>query len=381
MNDRLFLLGILLSFFCFSCGKQGKEESEVSKNILENLAVTFDTVGVDMGEEVLMAGAYENFALSPDASRIFFEYGENTEIHEIDLYQMRLVKRHALADDGPDRAPSYVKGFQLVPEYQFFMFSSVIAGIYDLNGKKVEAITNRLSEIPGLESLREITFITHAWISPDRSKLMVIPYKHGEWLLKLAVIDLAAKTGKVYSLPALDVTQDYQVNWEEDGMLYSAGDMIESYWINDQLAIASSSTADFYLFDWKSDSLRLIENEPRVLPNMKKGTVPVVASMDEWTEVSKKLGKMVNYKELLFDSSRQLYFRLATQNANYNADHKRLGEEVWLLSYDLNFKLTGEKQIKEITWAPWNPFFKDGALFGYAVVDEDPAFGIMDLQF
>ena len=381
MTDRLLLLGILLSLFCFSCGKQEKKESAASQNILENLTVTFDTVRVDMGGEVLMADAYENFALSPDASRIFFEYGEKLEIHEIDLYQMRLVKRHTLADDGPDRAPNYVKGFQWVPENRFFIFSQSTAGIYDLNGKKLEAITNQLSEIPGFESLQEITFITHAWISPDRSKLMVIPYKHGKRLLKLAVADLAAKTGKVYELPALDITHDYQVNWEEEGFLYSAGDIIESYWTNDQLAIASETTADFYLFDWENDSLRLIRNETRILPNMKKGNVPVVASMDEWTTVSEKLGKMVNYKELLFDSSRQLYFRLATQNANYNADHKRLGEEVWLLSYDLNFKLTGEQQIKEITWAPWNPFFKDGALFGYAVLDEDPAFGVMDLKF
>ncbi len=243
MTDRLLLLCILLSLFCFSCVKQEKKESAASQNILENLTVTFDTVRVDMGGEVLMADAYESFALSPDASRIFFEYGEKLEIHEIDLYQMRLVKRHALADDGPDRAPNYVKGFQWVPENRFFIFSQSTAGIYDLNGKKWKPLPTSFLKFP-------------VW-----------------------------------------------------------------------------------------------------------------------------LGKMVNYKELLFDSSRQLYFRLATQNANYNADHKRLGEEVWLLSYDVNFKLIGEQQIKEITWAPWNPFFKDGALFGYAVLDEDPALGVMDLKF
>lgn len=382
MNDRLLLLGFLLLLFCFSCGKQEKRESTANDNFLENLTVTLDTVRVDVGEELINVGNYEKFTLSPDASRIFFHYYGGFEIHEIDLDQMRLVKRSTLAKDGPDRAPRDVQGFLWVPDDQFFMFNQGLAGIYDLSGKKTEAISTQLAELPGLEELSGVNFFPQVWISPDRSKLMAMPFKHDQWMLKLVVVDLVTQTGKVHSLPALELTKDYQVHWEEDGMLYRSGDFISGHWLNDQLAIVSPSTADFYLYDWKSDSLRLVENESRVLPKMKTGTIPnQVESNKAWREVSAKLGKMVNYKELFYDPTRQLYFRLVSQNGRYDIDNKRLGDEIWLQSFDLNLNLTGEQLIKEITWEPINPFFKDGKLYGFTVLEEDPAFAVWDIDF
>ncbi len=378
-NNLTLILGLGLLFSACSDREKGKS---VGSNLLENLAVTVDTVRVDVGGELINVGNYEKFALSADATRIFFHYRGGSEIHEIDLDQMRLVDRHVLADDGPNRAPQYVQGFQGVPEDQFFMFSPGLAGIYGLDGEKSETISTQLAELPGLEELEGVTFFPHVWISPDRSKLMAIPYKHDGWFLKLAVVDLATQTGKVYPLPALDVTQDYQVNWEEEGMLYRAGDFVGGFWLKDRLVIGSATTADLYFYDWQGDSLRLIENEPRLLPKMKTGTIPkTVASQAAWTEISRQLGKMVSYKQLFYDPSRRLYFRLATQNAKYGADNKRLGNELWLLAYDLELRLIGEQLIKELATFPMNPFFGDGKLYDYTVLDEDPGFTVWGFEF
>ncbi len=98
-------------------------------------------------------------------------------------------------------------------------------------------------------------------------------------------------------------------------------------------------------------------------------------------EVSRKLGKMVNYRELFFDSTRQLYFRLVTQNGRFDADNKLLGDEVWLQSYDLDLKLTGEQPFKDITWTPINPFLKDGKLYDLTFLEEDPGFVVWDFNF
>jgi hypothetical protein len=378
MNKLSLLLWLPL---IFSCGGNNSEKAE-SGNILENLTVTLDTVRVDVGEELINVGNYEKFTLSPDADRIFYHYYGEFEIHEIDLDQMRLAKRQILEKDGPDRAPRDVQGFQWMPDDRFFMFNSGLAGIYDLNGKKIESIPTQLAEFSGLEELEGVNFFPQVWISPDRSKLMAMPFKYDQWMLKLVVVDLATQTGKIHSLPALELTKDYQVRWEENGMLFRSGDFVSGHWLNDQLAIVSPSTADFYLYDWKSDSLRLIINEPKSLPKMKTGTIPnQLQSPEDWREVSAKLGKMVNYKELFYDPTRQLYFRLATHNGKHDADNKRLGDEIWLQSFDLDFGLTGEHQIKEINWAPFNPFFKDGKLYSYTVLEEDLGFAILELKF
>jgi hypothetical protein len=378
-NHSLLILGF---GFLMSACSQEKETDSVNSNLLENLTVTIDTVRVDVGEEIFIAGAYQMGQISPDSKRIYFEYSENQEIHEIDLDKMQLLTRHPLAKDGPDRAPQYVQGFQLLPDSQFFMLSQRMGGIYDLNGKKVESIPNQLAEIPGLEELEGISYFPQIWISPDRTKLMAIPFKHGEWFLRLVVVDLPTQTGKLYKLPALDITKDYQVRQEEKDMSITAGDNISSFLINDQLAIGSTSTADFYLFDWKTDSLALIETTPRVLPKQKSGTIRnQVTTQEERWEISRQLGKMVNYRDLFYDSSRQLYFRLASQNARYDDEGRSLGFDTWLLSYDLEFKLTGEQHIKEIDKNMMNPFFKDGKLYSFTILEEDPGFAVIDFKF
>lgn len=380
MNKRLLLvfgIGLL-----FSACSQEKKTDSADSNLLENLTVTLDTVRVDVGEELFIAGAYQNGQISPDGTRIFFEYAEDLEIHEIDLDQMRLVKRHPLANDGPDRAPRYVQGFQLLDGNEFFLFSQGMAGIYGLDGNKVESIPNDLSKIPGLEELEGFNYFPHCWISPDRTKLMVIPFKHVNWFLRLVVVDLLSQTGKMYPLPALDITGDYQIRQEEKDMSITAGDNISTFTVNDQLAIASTTTADFYLFDWETDSLRLIESNPKAIPKQKTGTIRnLVSSQEERWEVSRELGKMVNYRNLFFDPSLQLYFRLASQNARYDEKGSSLGFDTWLLSYDLEFRLTGEQQIKELTRVPVNPFFKDGKLYSYTIIEEDPGFVVVDFKF
>ncbi len=378
---KLHLLILGIGLLISACSQKKKTDS-ANSNLLENLSVTLDTVRVDVGEELFIAGAYQKGQLGSDGKRIFFEYSENQEIHVIDLDELRLLARHPLAKDGPDRAPKYVQGFQLMPKNQFFMFAQNMAGIYDLDGKKVESIPNQLAEIPGLEELEGISYFPQVWISPDLKTLMAIPFKHGEWFLRLIVVDLSTQTGKMHQLPALDMTKEYQVKQEEKDMSITAGDNITSFFVNNQLAIGSTSTADFYLFDWEKDSLRLIESTPKVLPKQKTGSIRnQVESQEERWEVSRQLGKMVNYRDLYFDSSRQLYFRFASQNARYDDEGKFLSYEVWLLSYDLEFNLTGEQQIKELKIALGNGFFKKGKLYSFTVIQEDPGFAVMDFKF
>ncbi|MBN7809832.1 DUF4221 family protein [Algoriphagus sp. H41] len=371
---------ILLVLAQFSCS--AKEET-ANTNILENLRITMDTVSVDVGEELFDPASYKKRTLSRDGTRIFFESeGSKPEIHEINLKDMRLIQRHGLAEDGPDRVPRFGTAFQWLPNDRFFLFSQGIAGIYGLDGKKEQSISTRLAELPELETLEGIGYFPKVWLSPDGTKLMAIPYKHDGWFLRLVVVDLPAKTGKILELPALEMTKGYQVRWEENGVQYQGGDFVSGFLMNDQLILGSSSTADFYCFDWKTDSLLLVENEARSLPKTKTGSIPNnLGSEAEWREVSKRLGKMVNYRELLFDPSRQQYFRLATQNAAHDVNGNKRSDEVWLLVYDSDLRLIGERQIEGIVGFPIDPFFSGGKLYGSVLWEEVPGFTVMTLDF
>ncbi|KPQ15003.1 MAG: protein with DUF4221 domain [Algoriphagus marincola HL-49] len=385
---KIIFRGLTLLLF-FSCTEKASEQiaegaiqtQTYTENQLENLQITLDTLKVDVGEELVNSSAYYGFGLSEDGKSIFFSESQSSEIHEIDLGEMKLLRRIPFEKDGPNRAPDFVESFDVLPGDEFMLANYAIQAIYNDQAEKIQDLKLRAEEYDEIdESLGGL--YTYVAISPDKKKAFSLPAPFGEFTAGLAVLDLESKTGELLKLPALDLTQNFRVTFSQNGGITTSGDMIRMEKIKDQLVIYSGSTADFYLYDMPSDSLMLLKFDHQLVENQKKGTFKTQAgSQEERVEISGEIRKQINFYGFIWDDTRQQYFRFGIKGNGTNDSGEPRPSDVFLFSYDQDFNLLGEKKIEGLSNVFFNGFFFDGKIYNYRPVEEDPGFVVMTLNY
>lgn len=385
---KIIFRGLTLLLF-FSCTEKASEQigegaiqiQTYTENQLDNLQITLDTLKVDVGEELVISSAYYGFGLSEDGKSIFFSESQSSEIHEIDLAELKLIRRIPFEKDGPNRAPDFVESFDVLPGDEFMLANYAIQAIYNDQAEKIQDLKLQAEEYDGIdESLGGLH--SSLEVSPDKKKAFSLPAPFGEFTAGLAVLDLESKTGELLDLPALDLTQNFQVTFSQNGGMTTSGDMIRMKKIKNQLVIYSGSTADIYLYDMQSDSLMLLKFDHQLVENQKKGTFKTqAASQEERREISAQIQRQISFYGFIWDESRQQYFRFGVKKNGLRETREPLPDDVYLFSYDPDFNLLGEKKIEELSNVFFNGFFFDGKIYNYRPVDEDPGFVVMTLEF
>jgi len=377
---KLFFICLVGGFF--SCGGNSESDSSSKKNILENLKVSIDSIRIDVGEEIFNAGAYYAYDLSDDKQSIFYGYSEGPEIHEISLTDYALVKRHKFTTDGPDQAPSFINYLSVLPNNEVALLGYGAQGIYTLGGKKLQDLGIEKTEWKGLQIDGSLNLISNLRVLSDKKRAVATPSPFAKPVEGLGVLDLENETITLHRLPALDITNRFNVTFRQGNGSSSSGDNIDLQELGDDFVIYSGSTSDIYLYQPDLDSLRLITFNHQLVPNQKTGDFPTeVDSNERRREVSNEIRKQISFSRLFWDDNRKIYWRFAIQNPRYTEENKYLGSEVFVFSYDEDFNLTGEIKSEELTMLPNLPFMKDGKLYGYRVMEENPGFVVVNFDF
>jgi hypothetical protein len=368
------LLFICLVGGFFSCGENSESDSNSKKNILENLKVSIDSIRIDVGEEIFNAGAYYAYDLSEDKQSIFYGYSEGPEVHEISLENYTLVERHKFTTDGPDQAPSFINSLSVLPDNEIALLGYGVQGIYTLDGTKLQDLGIEKTRWKGVEIAENLDLMRNLRVLTDKKRAVATPSQFAKPAEGLGVLDLESETITLHRLPALDITNRFNVTFRQENGSSSSGDFIDLQELGNDYVIYSSSTADIYLYQPDLDSLRLITFEHQLVPNQKTGDFPTeVDSNERRMEVSNEIRKQISFSRLYWDESREIYWRFAMQNPRYTEERKYLGSDVFVFTYDQDFNLTGEIKSDELNMLPSLPFMKDGKLYGYTVMEEDPA--------
>lgn len=384
---RYFFPFIFLLFF--SCGKETSDKSQNAKfqveryteNQLENLSISIDTLRVDVGDELVVAAAYYGFGFSEDGQSIFFAEGQSTEVHEIDLKEMRLRRRIKFETDGPNQAPDFIESFQVLPGDEFLLSNYAVQAIF--NGK-AERVLNMKIRSDGFQGIEEDmgNLYSALRVSPDKKKAFSLPSPFGGFTSGLAVMDVASREGKLLKLPALELTKNFRVTFSQNNGVAISGDMIQMKKIKDRLVIYSGSTADLYVYDYGSDSLELLRFDHQLVANQKTGSFKTeVNSNEERVEVAGQMRKQITFYDLLWDESRQQYFRFGKKQKGLTENGEQRPAEVFLFSYDADFKLLGEAVVDLLPEVFFNSFFYEGKIYNYKPVEEDPGFVVMTLTY
>lgn len=371
-----------LSLILFAaCGEKGSSEEVESGNLLENLTFSVDTLVVDVGEEIFNPGAYYVNDLSPDQTKAYFLYMEN-EIHEIDLEKMKLLNRYVFQQDGPDAIPKYPNTFQILPDNEVFLGGYAQTGVFKITGENVANYKVRPENLEGIPNDAGYSMTNSLHISPDKSTMVSLPNIFGESIEGLAVISPEDMSAKILDLPALELTSKYQLVFREGNSARSVGDFDRIKFLNNQFIIYSGATSDIYRYDWNTDSLQLLNFPHQLVPISKTGEFSTeIDSFESLMAERKTLRKQITFGEFFWDKEKEMYFRFGDMNAQYDDEGREIRSDVYLFSYDRDWKLTGEKLVEELDHQPYSAFMRDGKYYLKSVQGENPAFIVYTFDF
>lgn len=377
MTNKLTPFAFLI--LLIGCGTP-ENTGESTDNLLENLQITTDTVMVDVGEEIFNAGMYYQFAKVDQRPIVYFSLNQLPEVHEIDLETMRLSRRILLEKDGPNRAPRYIQYFDLLPSGEFVLADYATQGVYTQSGEKILSFQMEPDQFEGLdEDLTSLYFNLH--MSPNKTKVISTPTKSQDFISKIALVNLEAKTGKLVDLPALELTKNFRTNYSFENGSSTYGDFFALQKIRNQLFISSGSTSDIYIYDFATEALVLKSFDHQLVPVKKTGEFPAqVDSQERVQEIGEEIRKQVSFNRFFWDDSRKQYIRFATKSNGKDEEGKNKKSDVYLFIYDENLNLLGETAL-DWSYPPFRAFFHQGKLYSYTVVEENPGFIVYDFNF
>ena len=374
------LLTISLCALLASCG--GKESIDVAEVLtLENPSYTTDTLAVNVGDDIFNAYGYYGDGLSRDGTKVYLFNHQEYEIHEIDINSLTLVARHTFEKDGPNKIPSYVSNFQILPGEEFLLGNSNNSGIYSLSGELIQKLELTTESVSGFDEKASSFLTNRIHITEDKSEAITLPKAFGGGISGLGVIDLASKKGTNLELPAMKITEKYRVTFRQGGGSSSGGDYEDLQMLNGNFIIYSGATSDIYLYDPLLDSLSLLTFPHKIVPKSKQGNYQTEVDAQELVnEISIEMSKEIRFGRFYWDEKNERYLRFAQKN-KYDAELKMIGGDFYVFTYSKDFKLTAEGEFKNYSPNQNMAFFKDGKFYCYMPVDETPGFVVYDFDF
>lgn len=376
------LIYFLLIPLFFSCANGSSEEAE-SKNILENLTFTVDTVLVDSGDDIFILSSGLGFKdLNQDKSKLLFFENEPLNLVEVDLNNLKLVRKTPFQKEGPNGVGPYGVRLQLGPDGDLFINGYNTQGIFNTRGELVES----LKVVPeGIDSELANKFhqlYENTVFDFENNRIYAQPSSEGLRKHELFIIDPISNKIRIESIPEMKAVKEFIGTLVVDGMIDFFWVDSDMYIENRQLFLTAGSMSAIYRLDLMTDSLEFVDIQHKDFPNrmaFSVNTSPVEKA--EFNEDRKKVFEHLNYMEPRWDETREMFLRLGRKTFL----GEKLGDpssfEVFLFAYDQDFNVLGETKIEGLTQVPANYFWKEGKLWSYVNVEDELGFAVIDFEF
>jgi hypothetical protein len=373
----IFLTGL------FSCGESDTAQDSSSKNILENLTYSVDTLIVDPGDEIInLAFGLRLSDLSLDKKKLYLLNEVNQSLAVIDLDQLKLVDQYQFEKEGPNGIGEYISGVQVANSDQFVFISYQSSGIFNRSGEKVLDLNFSSKDIEGIDMEDEMPMNYGLTLSLDNGQAFALPGNFFEGTRDLAVVDPVKKTGQLIDIPAMDKTSEFRIVLKSKDMMSIYMEELGLSQIENILYLTNSASTDIYRYDYLNDSLQLFAFQPLLFPNAKTGPVKnEVSSESEWKAEMEKLRTQIGFEKLLWDEKSQRFYRFARKYYPKENPDDPSRADVYLMAFDKDLNLIGEKQLDELRSTPSYPFFKDGKLWSYVNVEDELGFAVFTFVF
>ncbi|SFT76436.1 protein of unknown function [Algoriphagus locisalis] len=379
---------LTVSFLALLSACAGKEpESTEQKNILENLTYSVDTLVVDAGEDFLnLSRGLGEFGLSDDKKRLFFFESEPPKLVEVDLENLKVLKKTEFEVEGPDGIGSYLSGLEIGPTGNLYINSYATVGIFGQNGKKLQDLKFFPSGIDSALAENNRTLFSRAVYDFDSRKIYSQPTFQDAQDHILLILDPETQTAQSLPIPKMKIVDDYSGTFtiESGGSSMISFYAVASFFtfFPGELILSTGAMSSIYRYNIQTEELAFIDIQHQSVPNVMKIEIPKNTSdPKEASDIQNKIFEHINFMEMLWDESRQLYFRFGLKTFRGETKDDPTTFEYYLFAYDRDFKVLGETKLNTIEGLLSKTFFKDGKLYSYVNIDDELGFAVFTFDF
>jgi hypothetical protein len=369
------LPALLFLLVIFSCGGNPSENAK-SDNILDNLAVTVDTVMIDSKGKLFDLGwGPLTSSVSEDSQYLYLFNSRTFQIQQINLDQLEWEKDFDFEMEGPNGISDYVSKTQTLGDEKFFITAFDKLGIFSSDGKMLKDLS--ISSLPLKTDLQELDY--SVILSKDQKSLFSLPGVRFFGPRTFAKINLTTYEIENYLIPEMDwifdlkVGTSTQVVFQENMYLHE---------VNNQILALSPSTSSFYRYDQKTDSLAY-HSFVHVLSPIANDTKlkTIVETNEEYQDEMRKFSMGMHFGPLIWHENEEVFIRFGKMTKEMNESWQSTGSQVFMYAYDRDFNLIGEAELSEDLNFPRDYFFKDGKLWSYVNLNDELGFAVFTFDF
>jgi len=369
----------LLISYCsllLSCNSQTDNKNKSSYSDFE---VQIDTIQVDSGSEIVMAGAdLQNPAISKDKAKFYSWDRKNYALEIIDLQSYKLENKVHFDKEGPKGLQSdhlfYTKP---LPKARFGFEDNESFKIHDLEGnlfKKVhfeeEWITQDLTESESFELVA---------VNDLGTKLAGIHFGFDQYKAMMFLLDIEDEKKESIPLPEFQKLENYRIIFHKNGTyLTSVNPKIYINFQGDSIILSNNHFNDLYIY--KEGELRYQSFEHQLIAEGKEKQYRNKSeSREEVVQMVYDMNTEISFTRFLWDEKNDFFYRFSNQAVYAEG----IDEPTWKVSvmlYDKDLNLTGEKEVMTFNTYAEPLFVKNGKVHFHLNIEDELGFIRMSLK-
>jgi hypothetical protein len=370
---KKILLAITSLILAVACGPSKERKMDFSQ-----ITFSMDTVLVDSKDEILFLKARLNSSdLSIDRKQIYNFNNDTHTLEIIDLDGNTFKERVKFEKEGPDGVGNYVQSVYSIDREKLLVNAFMQSGVFDLHGKKIQNIN--LKDLSG-ETMGRGEMLSHPLIHPDYPNQFLGIYNDLSFQsVHLGKINTEQNVIKKIPLENFAYLKEFFTQWIGDSG-FPEGFLVPALYrttFQDKVIISHSIANDLYIYDFEKDSIYFKTVNLNSIPERKTGKYPKeVNSKTEFFNTLKDFGSEINFQKPIWDSEKEVFYRLANINKwkEVEGEWKSEEAEVYLIIMDQEFNVLAETKVEGYSKSPTYHFTKDGKIWLFENIDDEMAF-------
>src|SRR5690606_36163216 len=218
------------------------------------------------------------FRLTDDKKRLLFFESGPPKLVEVDLGNLKVLKKTEFEVEGPDGIGSYLSGLEIGPNGNLYINSYATIGIFGQNGKKKQDLKFVPSGIESALAENNRTLFSRAVYDFESRKIYSQPTFQDAQDHILLILDPETQSARSLPIPKMKIVDDYSGTFtvESGDVSMMSFYAVASYFtfFPGELILSTGAMSGIYRYDTDTEKLDFIDIQHQSVPNVMKIEIP-----------------------------------------------------------------------------------------------------------